>query len=117
MSSCCPKPDTAPHSHDDAGIDLLFWGSLMVIAAGVAGYTVSAAFGLDLPVVHHFGHSVLDLIKTMWWGVLLGLVVVGLMGQVPKDYFTALLGRGDRPSGIFRAAAAGLLLDLCSHGI
>jgi len=53
----------------------------------------------------------------MWWGVLLGLFFVGLMGQVPKEYFTALLGRGDTVGGIFRAAGAGLLLDLCSHGI
>jgi uncharacterized membrane protein YraQ (UPF0718 family) len=28
-----------------------------------------------------------------------------------------MLGRGDSVGGIFRAAAAGLLLDLCSHGI
>lgn len=117
MSSCCEKPGTQSHDHAHPRVDLLFWGSLAVMAVGVAGYTISTAFGLNLPVLHHFGHSVLDLIKTMWWGVVLGLVMVGLMGQVPKDYFTALLGRGDRPSGIFRAAAAGLLLDLCSHGI
>jgi hypothetical protein len=39
------------------------------------------------------------------------------MGQIRREYFTALLGRGDTAGGIIRAAIAGLFLDLCSHGI
>ena len=119
MNSCCQTPEPQSHcdTHGPARKDRLFWGSLAVIVAGIAAHLLASLFHLDAPLVHHFGHSILDLVKTMWWGVILGLVTVGLMGKVPKNYFNALLGRGDRASGIFRAAAAGLLLDLCSHGI
>lgn len=113
MDSCCEPA----HSHEHPKKDYLFWGNLTVIIIGIAAHLLSTAFHIDAPLIHHFGHSVLDLASVMWWGVLLGLFFVGLMGRVPKEYFTVLLGRGDTVGGIFRAAIAGLLLDLCSHGI
>lgn len=109
--SCCATPGPK------ARIDKLFWGSFTIIAGGIAAHLIASAFHLHAPMIHHFGHSMIDLLATMWWGVLLGLLMVGLMGQVPKDYFAALLGRGDTAGGVVRAAAAGVLLDLCSHGI
>lgn len=117
MSTCCEKPEIPACDHDHGSVDLLFWGSFLAIAGGAIAAALGDVLGFQAPHLLHFGHSVTDLIKTMWWGVALGLLVVGLMGRVPKDYFTALLGHGDSASGIFRAAAAGLLLDLCSHGI
>jgi uncharacterized membrane protein YraQ (UPF0718 family) len=45
------------------------------------------------------------------------MVAVGFMQRVPREYFNALLGRGDTFGGLVRAAIAGLLLDMCSHGI
>ncbi len=53
----------------------------------------------------------------MWWGVILGILFIGMMHKIPKEYFTAILGRGDTFGGILRATIAGLLLDLCNHGI
>jgi len=111
MNACCETPS---HTHSR---DKLFWGSLFVIVGGIAAHLFCNIFDISAPLIHHFGHSILDLVSAMWWGVLLGLFFVGLMGQVPKEYFTALLGRGDTVGGIFRAAGAGLLLDLCAHGI
>lgn len=120
MSSCCsipPQSDGHGHDHGPAKRDMLFIGSLTVIIAAIAVHFIAGWLQIDMPALHHFGHNILDLIKTMWWGAALGLLVVGLMGRVPKEYFNVLLGRGDTAGGIFRAAAAGLLLDLCSHGI
>lgn len=113
MDSCC----TTDGHHHRRKFDFLFWGSFALILFGVAGALAGGLVGFDNHHLHHFGHSVIDLIGTMWWGVILGLATVGLMGRVPKDYFNVLLGRGDTAGGIFRAAAAGILLDLCSHGI
>lgn len=115
MSSCCSTTGEA-HTHP-AGPDKLLWGCGLIISAALSAYGVTELLKIDLPYLHHFGHSILELISVMWWGVLLGLFFVGLMGRIPKEYFTAILGRGDSVGGIFRAAAAGVLLDLCSHGI
>jgi uncharacterized membrane protein YraQ (UPF0718 family) len=49
--------------------------------------------------------------------LLLGIVAVGVIGQVPNELVTSLLGRGGTMSGILRATFAGTLLDLCNHGI
>lgn len=53
----------------------------------------------------------------MWWGVLLGLIFVGLLANVPQNLVLSVLGKGGTLNGILRATAAGVLLDLCSHGI
>jgi uncharacterized membrane protein YraQ (UPF0718 family) len=53
----------------------------------------------------------------MWWGVLLGLIFVGLLAKVPQNLVLSVLGKGGTLNGLLRATAAGVLLDLCSHGI
>lgn len=52
-----------------------------------------------------------------WWGLLAGIVAVGVIGRMPQSLVTGLLGRGGTLGGILRAVFAGTLLDLCSHGI
>jgi uncharacterized membrane protein YraQ (UPF0718 family) len=117
MSDCCHTPapiaegdHCAPHSQK---FDWLLYGSLAVIAAAILAH----AFHTGIAPLDHFGMAIADLLKTMWWGIVLGILAVGLMQRVPREYFTKLLGRGDTFGGLLRAAAAGLLLDLCSHGI
>ena len=61
--------------------------------------------------------AVRELMDSMWIGLALGVFFVGLLGRVPQQFVTALLGRGDSAFGIMRATFAGVLLDLCSHGI
>ncbi|MCH2331258.1 MAG: permease, partial [Roseibacillus sp.] len=64
-----------------------------------------------------FAHGALEMTTRMWWGILLGIVAVGVIGMIPRQFITAILGPGGRFSGILRACGAGLLLDLCNHGI
>ena len=110
MSSCCPDS----HDHGQTSkfkFDLIYHGSAGVIA--VALISMLAGFA----PLEQYGHAIWDLLMTMWWGVALGIIFVGIMGQVPREYFMAILGRGDNFGGLLRAAAGGVLLDLCSHGI
>lgn len=64
-----------------------------------------------------FSAAVYDFMNRMWWGIALGVFFVGLLSAVPRVFVMKILG--DRPGlpGILRATAAGVLLDLCSHGI
>jgi uncharacterized membrane protein YraQ (UPF0718 family) len=61
--------------------------------------------------------AVRTIMDSMWIGLGLGMLFVGLLGRVPREFVTALLGKGDTFIGILRATFAGVLLDLCSHGI
>jgi uncharacterized membrane protein YraQ (UPF0718 family) len=113
QESCCHKKEEA-HCHTaEKKFDLILHGSSAVIATALILYFAAPG----LPYVHHFGAAVIELLGKMWWGVLLGILAIGLMGKIPREYFTAVLGRGDTFGGLIRAAIAGLFLDLCSHGI
>lgn len=116
MSSCC-KPE--PNGQDDHGhehghrVDLLLYSMLAIIAAGFVVHFLH----IELPYLTMFAHAVVSLMGAMWWGIVGGIIAVGLMSRVPREYFQAIMGRGDTVGGIVRATIAGLLLDLCSHGI
>lgn len=114
MSNCCPtenKTKKNEHSHSLFKFDLIYHGSAAIIIVAITSYF------LDFQPLYHYGHAILELLKTMWWGVALGIIFVGIMGQVSREFFMAILGRGDNFNGLLRAAAGGVLLDLCSHGI
>ena len=54
-------------------------------------------------------------LKQMVWGLAFGIFFVGLLEKIPREFIVALLGRGGTFSGVLRAA--GVFLDLCSHGV
>lgn len=64
-----------------------------------------------------FTGSIFDLVNTMAWGVLLGFVFIALLARVPREFVISILGNSGGTGGIIRATIAGVLLDLCSHGI
>jgi len=95
--------------------DYLLWGSSIICSMFYVLHLISPAF---LPEsLQHLAHSVFELLNSMWWGVLLGLVFVGLLAGIPQNLVISVLGKGGTLQGILRATAAGVLLDLCSHGI
>lgn len=118
MSNCCHIPESSPagvHSH--AGYnprkDRLLIGMLFIIAAASALHFT----GWHPAHLGTFSHAVVKLVGVMWWGIVGGVIAVGVMSRIPRSYFQALMGRGDTVGGVIRATLAGLLLDLCSHGI
>lgn len=122
MSGCChgddetPAPQSPDHCHTDGASsrrDPLLYGTAIIVAAAIALHLSP----VTIPYISPFADAASMMMGTVWWGILAGMLAVGLMNKVPREYFSALLGRGDTAGGIFRAALAGLLLDLCSHGI
>lgn len=125
MSSCCQTQKTDDHDDDGHGhghshgkrFDWLMWGSLVLV---VGGY-IAALFFMDaLPEdgrAHIFAHSVFEFVNTMWWGVVIGIAFLALLARVPREFVMSILGNKKGATGIVRATAAGVLLDLCSHGI
>ncbi|MCP5362070.1 MAG: permease [Hyphomicrobiales bacterium] len=64
-----------------------------------------------------YSHTVFEMFNRMWWGLLLGIMFVGMLSKVPKAFVLAIIGAAGTKQGILRATLAGILLDLCSHGI
>lgn len=71
----------------------------------------------DLPYIYDFTSSTYELVNIMWWGVLLGIVTISILSKVPREFVISVLGKGGNVTGIIRATIAGMMLDLCSHGI
>jgi uncharacterized membrane protein YraQ (UPF0718 family) len=125
-ASCCApaaahhEPNHVPSCCDDdhehgGKRDYLLWGSLGICAVFYLAHMIVPAL---LPsYMQHFAHSVFEMLNTMWWGVLLGLIFVGLLANIPQNLILSVLGKGGSINGLLRATAAGVLLDLCSHGI
>ncbi len=111
MSSCCEGPSKK--------LDLLLWGTttvificyVIILSAGVVDFS-----GPVLQTISEFCHSVKTIIDTMYWGILAGVLSVGLLARVPKEFVIALLGPPG-VGGILRASVAGIFFDLCNHGV
>jgi uncharacterized membrane protein YraQ (UPF0718 family) len=109
--------------HDDGiegsnhHIDFLFWGS-------VTGVSVLYLLGLFIPdkitsypVLEIMTSTTYHMVHAMWLGVVIGAFFVGLLSKIPREFIMSILGKGGTTTGLLRATAAGVLLDLCSHGI
>ena len=94
--------------------DWLLWGSGSIVAIAYAWHLLA---GTSHSGIGHFSAGAFELINTMWWGLLLGIVFVGLLDRVPREILITALAGERRSTGIFRATAAGVLFDMCSHGI
>jgi uncharacterized membrane protein YraQ (UPF0718 family) len=94
--------------------DFLLWGSLAVFLTGVAIHFLVPSAPAWL---HVFGHACYELLSRAWWGLLVGIIAFAVIGRLPRELVAAVLGRSGSVSGLFRAVGAGVLLDLCNHGI
>lgn len=120
-SHCCGPKRDAPASTDSCcdtpvRTDWFLWicVTLVLVACGWAFFNPDHDHH---SVVSVFTHGVWELLQTMWWGIVLGIVFVGLLAGIPRDLVMAVLGRDKGLNGLFRATLAGVFLDLCSHGI
>ncbi|MEM6582892.1 MAG: permease, partial [Pseudomonadota bacterium] len=106
-TSCCDTP---------AKRDYFLWFCSLIVAVS---YVLGA---FVMPHEHHstvgmFTGGIVELLNQMWWGIAIGVVFVGMLGRVPRDLVMAILGRKGGFGGMLRATSAGVLLDMCSHGI
>jgi uncharacterized protein len=70
-----------------------------------------------LPQLSALNESLLSYLSVIWWAVLLGLVLGGLIEYfIPENFIARFLGMESRFSLLY-AVAAGFLMSACSHGI
>jgi len=121
-SSCCgshaKKTTTVSSCCDDdqkARFDWILWGSSTFVVGLLA-----LSFWSDSQQITWLNTMIdtsIEMLNAMWWGVLLGVILVGWLNRIPREVVISALGPGHTKRGIFRATLAGLLLDLCNHGI
>lgn len=117
VDDCCAP---AVHASDDCcdvpqRRDYLFWISSAIVAMA---YPVGAMLSHQHDsAISIFTSGIFELFNQMWWGMLVGVVFVGILGRLPRELVMGILGRNGGLTSLFRATLAGVFLDLCSHGI
>ena len=112
MSSCCSSP-----SETKSRPDYLLWGSLSgIIIFAILGWGFAHTLSA-YPKLTIMANTVTEMIGELWWGLLIGMVFIGILSKVPSTYVVSMLGKGGTLKGLVRACGAGVVLDLCSHGI
>ncbi len=124
---CATPAATAPSCHGEAPDaedsccetpvqrDYFLWISVFIVALA---YPVGAYLQHDHEsTLGIFTGGIFELFNMMWWGIAIGVIFVGILGRVPRDLVMGMLGRNGGLRGMFRATMAGVLLDMCSHGI
>lgn len=116
MSSCCHEkaPDGDAHVHTESGRDWMLLICAPLIAIPYLLYLLGV---MPEGRAGTYFHSVHEFVNATWWGVVLGIVFLALLSRIPREFVMAVLGNKKGAGGIFRAMLAGVLLDLCSHGI
>lgn len=72
---------------------------------------------LPIPLLEHLNMSLIEYISILWWAVLLGLFIGGIIDYfIPEAFIHNHLGQKGFKS-IIKAVFAGFLLSACSHGI
>ena len=115
LTSCCGPGDAAATT-TRRRIDWMLWGSASLVTIGYVGH-LTIGSGDHHSALAHFANGTFELMNAMWWGIALGILFVGLLDRVPREIVIGALAGNRRLTGIVRATAAGVLFDLCSHGI
>jgi len=97
--------------------DIILRSSIALIILSYGTYLFLPEITGSFVPLYNFTSTIFELMNKMWWGVLLGIFFVGLLDQIPREFIMTVLGKDGKVKGIFRATLAGVLLDLCSHGI
>ncbi len=121
MTAPCLKNKKQNASPCGGGEKRTDWIALITglsIIGVISTYLFYFIFPYNMPAqLHHFTHTVIDILGDMWWGVGLGIIIVGIMSKLPREAFSAAMGQSNSFGGLLRAVFAGLFLDLCCHGI
>ena len=116
--AACPRRPSHGACHAAKGRpDFLLWGCLIVVAILYAHYAAWPESAHFAGWYQTLAASVYDIINAMWWGMALGILMVALLSKIPREFVMSILGARGGLSGILRATAAGVLLDLCNHGL
>ncbi|MBU1062358.1 MAG: permease [Candidatus Omnitrophica bacterium] len=70
-----------------------------------------------LPILGPFRQSLVMYLQRIWWAVLLGLVLGGIIDHfIPREYVSHILSRPHKRT-IFYSVILGFFMSACSHGI
>lgn len=116
--SCCDEEKKSSCHGDSTGKGDYFLVIIVLLGIAFYGAHLLNIFLLNQSTSYfHLFHKFFELINTMSLGLVLGIIFVGILSNIPREYIISVLGPPRSKFSLVRATLAGVLLDLCSHGI
>lgn len=92
-----------------------FYKNKTFIVAAILALLVLLSY--VLPFLEPFRKSLLLYFKTIWWAILLGLFLGGIIDYyIPREYISHILAKPKKRT-IFYSVILGFFMSACSHGI
>jgi len=92
-----------------------FYRNKTIIVSSVLLLLVLVSYAV--PLLEPFRRSLLMYLKTIWWAILLGLFLGGIIDYyVPREYISHILARPKKRT-ILYSVILGFFMSACSHGI
>ena len=118
LSSCCEQAADQPDWFLRICLVLVLFFYSLNLSDWVYDLGIEESFVWSLsPALGIMADTVYELINTMWFSVVLAALFVGFLAKIPQSFVLSILGKGGSINGLGRATVAGVLMDLCSHGI
>jgi len=93
----------------------LIWQHRLLITVVILAATLALSYGV--PGLESFRHSFASYMKMMWWALLIGFLLGGMMDHyVPREYVAHILARPKKRT-IFYSVFLGFLMTVCNHGV
>jgi len=107
MASCSDTPEPVKQQDCCDGEpnkklppDRLLWTTLVLATVGYCVDFFAADFIQSWSSLATMAEAIRNLMNSMWVGLALGMFFVGVLGRVPREFVTSLLGKGDTLPGI-----------------
>jgi uncharacterized membrane protein YraQ (UPF0718 family) len=101
--------------HCDAAPRIKWYRNKTVLVA--AALLALCLLSYSLPTLEPFRQSLSMYFRRIWWAVLLGLALGGVIDRfIPREYISHFLAK-PKKSSIFYAVILGFFMSACSHGI
>ena len=88
------------HSHEVAchspkrKFDYLLWGSIFTVAILYVVYWIFTDEVSEYKKIKMLAQSVFDLMNTIQWGIVIGMIMVAILTKVPREFAVSILGTG-----------------------
>ncbi|MGD2279560.1 MAG: permease, partial [Candidatus Omnitrophota bacterium] len=98
-----------------AGVNVPFYKNKTFIVSSVLAILVGLSYAV--PILAPFRRSLFEYFKIIWWAILLGLFLGGVIDHfVPREYVSTILAKPGKRT-IFHSVILGFFMSACSHGI
>lgn len=92
----------------------IYRNKLVIVVSVLA---VLSLLSLWIPFLQAFRRELFDYFRMIWWAILLGLVLGGVIDYfIPREYVSHVLARPSKRTIVY-SVFVGFLMSACSHGI